>query len=299
MKNSSLSRLELLQWLNEFTECDYPKVEMLCDGIGFSQVIDAIHPGSVNLMKMNLNARYADEYALNLKMLNEVLKKLKIEKIVPYDKLCKGKFQDNINFLQWLYNYASRFGPLSAHNYQGYEKRLEALSKQQRYNKNAQINNHLIPNNAFLNFQSVKTVDQSQQNIPNQFNSPKQLANFQFDQAQQPAFQHQQQPLAPQLQHQLQQQLLSAKQVNQPDIYLEKQLLFVDHFLNELELELKNKMEYNWKILYALDDIIYQRNTLFQILTEIEQIASKFEPSPIKHTLFNILGNSPPDFQKA
>jgi hypothetical protein len=31
---------------------------------------------------MNLNAKYADEYALNLKMLNESFKKLKIEKIV-------------------------------------------------------------------------------------------------------------------------------------------------------------------------------------------------------------------------
>ncbi len=35
MKGPNLSRLDLLTWLNEFTESDYPKVENCCDAIGF------------------------------------------------------------------------------------------------------------------------------------------------------------------------------------------------------------------------------------------------------------------------
>ena len=47
MKGNNLSRLELLTWLNEFTECDYPRVELCCDSIGYCQVIDAIHPNII------------------------------------------------------------------------------------------------------------------------------------------------------------------------------------------------------------------------------------------------------------
>jgi len=41
-------------------------------------------------------------------------------------------------------------------------------------------------------------------------------------------------------------------------------------------------MEYNWKVLYALDDIIYQRNTLVNILQDVENIGKKFKDGPIK-----------------
>jgi hypothetical protein len=34
-------------------------------------------------------------------------------------------------------------------------------------------------------------------------------------------------------------------------------------------------MEYNWKLLYALDDMVYQRNTLYAILTDVESLAAK------------------------
>lgn len=46
------------------------------------------------------------------------------------DKLCKGKFQDNMRFLQWLYNYANKSGPVKVKVYKGYERRMEALVKQ-------------------------------------------------------------------------------------------------------------------------------------------------------------------------
>ena len=55
-------------------------------------------------------------------------------------------------------------------------------------------------------------------------------------------------------------------------------------------------MEYNWKILYALDDMIYQRNTLYTILCDIEQLCNKFEPNQTKNTILSILSNTPSDF---
>lgn len=113
MRKGNLSRLELLQWLNDFTECDYPRVEMCCDGIGYCQIIDAIHPNVVPLSKLNFNAKFPDEFTCNLKILDDCFKKLKLDKIIPIDKLAKGKLQDNINFLQWLYSYAQQKGPMN------------------------------------------------------------------------------------------------------------------------------------------------------------------------------------------
>lgn len=160
MKSLNVGRLELLQWINEFTECDYPKLELCCDGIGYCQVLDAIHPNIIPLHKLNFSAKYPDDYAKNLKLLDEAFNKLEIEKAVPIDKLSKGKFQDNMRFLQWLYGYASKAGPMNLKNYKGYERRMEALSKQK--NKEV-INPYLVPNKAFLKFKN-KRVSQFEEN---------------------------------------------------------------------------------------------------------------------------------------
>ena len=48
-----IGRLELLAWINELTETDYPKVESLADGVAYCQVIDALHPRMVPLFKLN------------------------------------------------------------------------------------------------------------------------------------------------------------------------------------------------------------------------------------------------------
>ncbi len=56
-------------------------------------------------------------------------------------------------------------------------------------------------------------------------------------------------------------------------------------------------MEYSWKILYALDDMVYQRNTLYNILKDIENLSNKYENSQTKKSIMNILSNIPTDFQ--
>ena len=78
MKAKSLGRLELLGWLNEITETDYPKIELCSDGIAYCQVIDALHPGSIALHRLNFNARNKDDYARNIKVLEDALNKLKL-----------------------------------------------------------------------------------------------------------------------------------------------------------------------------------------------------------------------------
>ncbi len=78
MKARNLGRLELLAWLNEMVETDYPKVEMCSDGVAYCQVLDAIHPNTVHLQKVNFYAKNKDEFARNLKVLDDAVIKLKL-----------------------------------------------------------------------------------------------------------------------------------------------------------------------------------------------------------------------------
>lgn len=86
MKARNLGRLELLAWVNEAADTDYPKVEMCSDAIAYCQVLDAIHPqANVPLHKLNFNARNKDDFARNLKVLDDVLTKLKVNKRIQID----------------------------------------------------------------------------------------------------------------------------------------------------------------------------------------------------------------------
>ena len=81
MKARNLGRLELLAWINEASDTDYPKVEMCSDAIAYCQVLDALHPQIlVPLHRLNFNAKNKDDFTRNLKILDDVLVKLKVNK---------------------------------------------------------------------------------------------------------------------------------------------------------------------------------------------------------------------------
>ena len=49
---------------------------------------------------MKFNTKQEHEYINNFKVLQAAFKKMSVDKIVPVDRLVKGKFQDNFEFLQ-------------------------------------------------------------------------------------------------------------------------------------------------------------------------------------------------------
>lgn len=67
--------------------------------------MDALHPGIVPLGKVNFNAKHDYEYIKNYKILQNVFTKLGITKAIEVNKLIKGKYQDNLEFLQWMKRY--------------------------------------------------------------------------------------------------------------------------------------------------------------------------------------------------
>lgn len=98
----NLSRHDMLNWVNDCLLSQYTKVEELCTGSAYCQFMDMLFPEVVMLKKVKFNTNLEHEYISNFKILQSAFKKMNVDKIVPVDKLIKGKFQDNFEFLQWF-----------------------------------------------------------------------------------------------------------------------------------------------------------------------------------------------------
>uniref|UniRef100_A0A8P0SPR0 Microtubule-associated protein RP/EB family member 1 n=1 Tax=Canis lupus familiaris TaxID=9615 RepID=A0A8P0SPR0_CANLF len=78
------------------------KIEQLCSGAAYCQFMDMFFPGSIALKKVKFQAKLEHEYIQNFKILQAGFKRMGVDKIIPVDKLVKGKFQENFEFVQWF-----------------------------------------------------------------------------------------------------------------------------------------------------------------------------------------------------
>ena len=105
-----VSRSELLSWANSLFALNLTKVEQCSNGAVYCQIIDACHPGSVTMKKVNWAARADHESIPNYKVLQQAFDRCQIQKHIEVDKLVRGKYQDNLEFLQWMKCYWEREG---------------------------------------------------------------------------------------------------------------------------------------------------------------------------------------------
>lgn len=96
------SRTELLTWLNDLLQLNYTKIEQCGTGAALCQIMDSIYPGDVPLRRVNFTTNLEYEYVQNYKILQQVFDKHGIEKAIPVQRLMKCRFQDNLEFLQWM-----------------------------------------------------------------------------------------------------------------------------------------------------------------------------------------------------
>merc|ERR550532_3904810 len=61
-----------------------------------------LFPGSISLKKVKFATQLEHEFIQNFKILQNSFKKMNVDKVVPVEKLIKGRFQDNFEFLQWF-----------------------------------------------------------------------------------------------------------------------------------------------------------------------------------------------------
>ncbi|SCV06018.1 LANO_0H20296g1_1 [Lachancea nothofagi CBS 11611] len=95
------SRSELLGWLNELLRLNYAKIEQCGTGAAYCQIMDSIY-GDVPMHRVKFNASAEYEFLTNFKILQSCFTKHRLEKTILVEKLVKCRFQDNLEFLQWL-----------------------------------------------------------------------------------------------------------------------------------------------------------------------------------------------------
>ncbi|XP_001846297.2 microtubule-associated protein RP/EB family member 1 isoform X5 [Culex quinquefasciatus] len=98
----NLSRHDMLSWVNDCLRSQFNKIEELCTGAAYCQYMDMLFPGSVPMKRVKFRTNLEHEYIQNFKILQAAFKKMNVDKIIPIDRLIKGRFQDNFEFLQWF-----------------------------------------------------------------------------------------------------------------------------------------------------------------------------------------------------
>eukprot|EP00416_Gambierdiscus_australes_P041804 CAMPEP_0171108562 /NCGR_PEP_ID=MMETSP0766_2-20121228/69173_1 /TAXON_ID=439317 /ORGANISM="Gambierdiscus australes, Strain CAWD 149" /LENGTH=303 /DNA_ID=CAMNT_0011570121 /DNA_START=74 /DNA_END=982 /DNA_ORIENTATION=+ len=106
-----VSRTELLGWANATFLLNLTKVEQCANGAVYCQIIDSCHPGTVAMKKVNWAARADHESIPNFKVLQQAFDRCGIQRHIEVDKLVRGKYQDNLEMLQWIKTYFDRTFP--------------------------------------------------------------------------------------------------------------------------------------------------------------------------------------------
>merc|ERR1719333_425121 len=144
---------ELLEWACEFLKMDIPKVETFSTGAHYCQILDAMFPKCMNMTKVNFGAYTEPDYIKNWKLIQNVFEKQGIQKVIPVDKLVKGRFQDNLEFLQWFYQYfTATYNPSN-----GYDP----VKRRQRSKGTAGLSMHKGPSGATRKRQKADTSRRS------------------------------------------------------------------------------------------------------------------------------------------
>jgi len=98
----NFSRNDYLRWINESLQMNLTKIEQLCTGAVYCQFMDLLFPGSIALKKIKFNTNLEHEYINNFKALQGSFNKAGVDKVIPIEKLVKGKYMENFEFVQWF-----------------------------------------------------------------------------------------------------------------------------------------------------------------------------------------------------
>jgi microtubule-associated protein, RP/EB family len=97
-----IGRKELLDFFNDLLDLNLAKIEQTASGAIACQITEIIFPGSILMNRVNWAARSDYEFVQNYKLLQSAFTKHCVQRHVDVDKLIRAKYQDNLEFCQWL-----------------------------------------------------------------------------------------------------------------------------------------------------------------------------------------------------
>jgi len=71
-------------------------------GAVYCQILDFMYPDKVPMQKVNFKAKTEYDFIQNFKILQQSFQKLNIKRHIEVEKLIKCRYQDNLEFIQWM-----------------------------------------------------------------------------------------------------------------------------------------------------------------------------------------------------
>ena len=87
----NLSRQEMLAWVNRSLLSDFKKIEDMCTGAAYCQLVDSLFPGAIPMKRVKFCTNLEHDFLNNLKLFQQALVQLKVDKVI----LMFGKLQAN------------------------------------------------------------------------------------------------------------------------------------------------------------------------------------------------------------
>lgn len=97
-----VGRKELLDFFNSLLDINLTKIEQTATGAVACQLTEMVFPRSIPMSKVNWEARSDYEFVQNYKLLQVAFTKNRVQRHIDVDKLIRAKYQDNLEFCQWL-----------------------------------------------------------------------------------------------------------------------------------------------------------------------------------------------------
>lgn len=124
-----VGRTDILRWVNELTGLSYSKIEQTASGIFACHVFDALFPEAIRFEKVKFDVKVDYDYVHNYKVLQGAFTRLKMKKQIDVQKLIKAKYQDNLEFMQWIKAFYDTHASDDALSYDGRARREELMRK--------------------------------------------------------------------------------------------------------------------------------------------------------------------------
>uniref|UniRef100_A0A8C2HDV8 DNA (cytosine-5-)-methyltransferase n=1 Tax=Cyprinus carpio TaxID=7962 RepID=A0A8C2HDV8_CYPCA len=93
---------ELLDWLSDILHTSFSQVEHTCSGAAFCQLMNIIHPGSVDINKVKFTTKETADILDNYRLLQEAFSKAQIKKELELKLLVTGDILKTLDLLTWF-----------------------------------------------------------------------------------------------------------------------------------------------------------------------------------------------------
>uniref|UniRef100_A0A3Q0RMG5 Calponin-homology (CH) domain-containing protein n=1 Tax=Amphilophus citrinellus TaxID=61819 RepID=A0A3Q0RMG5_AMPCI len=101
-RTCSYNRYELLAWLNETLQTSFTRVEQVCTGAAYCQLMDLLFPGSLDLSGVQFQCDTIMHSLHNFTLLRSAFKRAGVIRHIPIEALMKRNPVVALTFLQWF-----------------------------------------------------------------------------------------------------------------------------------------------------------------------------------------------------